>query len=336
MVPVLGTEQNKKKLQLSVGYRESYSNQLYNNARPNHDLNRLLRPKQWLNTIDVTGTYQLNSRFSVTASLPVVINNISFLIPPGVDRRFGLPARGIGDVALLARSYVWDPLKHPTANLAFGLGMKLPTGSAGPTHIYPNVEGEFARKPATPNSIPPGDHGTGIIFEAIAFKTLTGNHILKGGNILLAANYLANPRDTNNVPSAISNLGLAGPGDINALTNTVSDAYSLRATFSMPLPGGAHISSLKRVRWLASYRWEGIPKHDLIGNNRGFRQPGYVMSVGPGVSVRLYKQTRLSIEVPITVNGRIDANPHMPQGEALRRFGFISPVTVLARLTTTI
>lgn len=333
---MLGTEQNKQKFQFSVGYRESYANTLYNNSRPNHDLNKLLRPKEWLNTIDVTGTYQINNRLSFTASLPVVINNISFLIPPGVDRRFGLPGRGIGDVALLARSYVWDPVKHPTANVALGLGMKLPTGSGGPTGVYPNVQGVFADKPTTPNSIPPGDRGTGIIFEAIAFKTFTGNHAFKGSNILLSGNYLSNPRNTNNVASAITNLGLATPGDINALTNTVGDAYSLRATFSMPSPGGGHVAALKRVRWLASYRWEGIPKRDLIGNNRGFRQPGYVMAVGPGISVRLFKQTRLTVEVPITVTGRIDASPNVPPGEILRRFGFIAPVTVLARLTTTI
>jgi hypothetical protein len=335
VVPVLGTESNKKKFQLSVGYRESYANRLYNNTRPNHDLNKILRPKEWLNTIDVTGTYSPSDRFSLTASLPVVLNNISFLIPPGVDRRFGLPGRGIGDVTLLGRGFVLDPKKSPTMNLSLGLGVKLPTGSAGPQSTYPNVEGVFARRPATPNSIPPGDRGTGLIFEAIAFKTFTGDHLFKGSNVLFAANYLANARNTNNVASAISNLGLAGPSDVNALTNTVGDAYSLRATFSTPIPK-TKSDLLKRVRLLASYRWEGIPKHDFIGNNRGFRQPGYVMAVGPGVNVRLYKQIRLTVEVPITVSGRIDANPHIAPGGPLRRFGFIAPVTVLARLTTTI
>jgi len=243
---------------------------------------------------------------------------------------------GIGDVSLLARSLVLDPKKHPSMNVGLGLGMKIPSGNGGPQQIYPNVQGVFARKPITPNSIPPGDRGTGLIFEAIAYKTFTGDHIFKNHNVLLTANYLANPRNTNTVSSAISTLGLAGPTDVNALANTVGDAYALRATYSMPLPGGKKNDLLKRIRILASYRWEGIPQHDFIGGNKGFRQPGYVMAVGPGVNVRMWKNVRLLVEVPITINGRIDANPQILPGGPLRRFGFIAPVTVLARLTTTI
>lgn len=333
---MLGTEGSKQKLQLSIGYRESYATHLYNNSRVDHDLTKALRPKEWLNAIDLTGTYSVNDRVSLTASLPVVLNNISFLLPPGTDRRFGLPGRGIGDMSLLARSFVMNPKTHPTQNVAFGVGVKLPTGDAGPLRTYPNVEGVFSRKPILPNSIPPGDRGTGLILEAIAFKTFTGNHPLKGSNLLLVANYLANPRNTNHVSSAISSLGLAGPSEVNALSNTVADSYSLRATFTTPIPGSAKHPLLNRIRLQGSYHWEGIPSHDLLGGNKGFRQPGYVMAVGPGVNVRLYKQIRLNVEVPITITGRINANPQIPPGGPLRRFGFIAPVTVLARLTTTI
>lgn len=333
---MLGTEGNQKKLQLSIGYRESYATRLYNGARVDHDLTKALRPKEWLNAVDVTGSYNFNDRISLTASLPVVINRISFLIPPGVDRRFGLPGVGIGDVSILARSFLLNPKTHANENIGIGAGIKLPTGNAGPKDVYPNVQGVFAKRPILPNSIPPGDRGTGAIFEAVAYKTFTGDHILKGSNILLTANYLCNPRNTNSVSSAIASLGLAGPAEFNALSNTVGDAYALRAQFSTPIPKSGKNQLLRRIRLMASYRWEGIPGRDLIGGNRGFRQPGYVMAVGPGVSVRLFNQTRLNIEVPITIVGKIDANPQIRPGGPLRHFGLVAPVTVLARLTTTI
>ncbi len=333
---MLGTESGQKKFQISVGYRQSYSDKLFDNARVNQPLTNLLRPKEWLNSVDLTGSYSLNDRVSFSASVPLVLNRISFLIPPGSGGRYGLPGAGIGDLTVLARSFLLNPKKHPSANVALGVGLKVPTGNPGPDAFYPNVQGVFARKSILPNSIAPGDGGTGPILEAIAFKTFNGQHLLKGSNVLLTANYLVNPRNTNGVASAITSLGLAGQADSRALTNTVADSYSLKATLSTPVPGSQRFSGLKRIRLLGSYRWEGIPTRDLIGGNSGFRQPGYVMSIAPGVNLRVYGRYRLTVEVPITINGRINANPQIQPGGPLRRFGFIAPVTVLARVTTSI
>lgn len=331
---MLGTSTDKK-FQVSLGYRESYADRLFKNARVDRPLTRALSPKQWLNSLDVTATYNMSRRFSLTGSLPIVLNNISFLIPPTTGGRQGLEGAGIGDLSFLARGMLLDPEKHPRSNVAIGMGIKIPTGNPGPKEVYPDVQGVFARKAVTPNSIPPGDGGTAGIFEAVAYKTFHGKHLFRGSNILLTANYLMNPRNTNRTPSVIASLGLAGPQEFNALTNSVCDSYSVRATYSAALPGMKSTNKiLNRLRFQAFYRWEGIPERDLIGGSKGFRQPGYVMAVGPGVSVRLWRQTRFNVEVPITINGRIDPNPYIPNGGPLRQFGFISPVGVVTRLTS--
>lgn len=333
---MLGTT-GEKKFQVSLGYRESYAHLLFDRSRVDRQLTRALAPKEWLDSMDLTATYNLNSRLSITGTAPIVFNRISFLLPPqgvGVGTRFKNPVTGIGDISFISRGWLLNPKKHSSFNISVGTGIKIPTGNFNPQYTYPDVFGRFSRKAELPPSIMAGDGGTGMLFEVVAFKSFKKS-FLKGSSILVSGNYLSNPRVTNNTASAITVLGLASsPLAANGTTNSVPDSYAVRAVYTTPIPGTSKNSMLKRVRLQASYRWEGIRVHDLFGGNRGFRQPGYVMAVGPGVTVRLWGPTKLNVEVPITINERIDASPQIPFGVPLRRFGLISPVSVICRLTS--
>jgi len=44
-------------------------------------------------------------------------------------------------------------------------------------------------------------------------------------------------------------------------------------------------------------RDEGVPAHDLIGGNDGFRRPGYIVSLDPGLMLN-YKRDTLSVNGP--------------------------------------
>ena len=47
-------------------------------------------------------------------------------------------------------------------------------------------------------------------------------------------------------------------------------------------------------------RLEGIPVHDLVGGSEGFRRPGYILDVEPGLNLMVKKST-FFIEVPVAV-----------------------------------
>jgi hypothetical protein len=346
---VLGTT-NERKFQVSVGWRDSYANQLYDYSHRNRQLTAALKPKEWLNSLDVTASYNFSRRVSLTGTMPIALNRISLLIPPdpgGSSSRFGLPGAGLGDVSLLARSWLLNPVEHPTANVSLGTGVKIQTGNWNPHYTYPDVFGNIQRKAVLPPSIIPGDGGTGAILELVSYKTFTGK-LLNGGTLIVSGSYLINPRNTNNTLSAISLLGLSNPLAANAVTNSVPDSYAVRTLMTLPIPGTRQIASgnvasgkirsvvLKQTRIGVSYRWEGTRQRDLFGGNRGFRQPGYVMAIGPFISIPFVAQTKLNIEVPITISGKIEPSPETPVGVPLRKFGLIAPVGVLVRLTRSI
>jgi hypothetical protein len=84
--------------------------------------------------------------------------------------------------------------------------------------------------------------------------------------------YLITPQDTNHTVT----------GQTTPLSQyvSISDEYLAEAGIAHP------IGSLRSLRGLAltfGPRIEGVPAHDLIGSNDGFRRPGFAISVVPGL-----------------------------------------------------
>jgi hypothetical protein len=46
---------------------------------------------------------------------------------------------------------------------------------------------------------------------------------------------------------------------------------------------------------------EGIPSSDLVGGDRGFRRPGYTISIEPGLSYMAGRHT-ITLSVPVAVD----------------------------------
>lgn len=87
-------------------------------------------------------------------------------------------------------------------------------------------------------------------------------------------------------------------GDVgapNAMTyNSISDQYFGRVGLSQALwpSHGLGVSLGGRI--------EGVPVYDAIGDSLGYRQPGYTVSVEPGISW-MGKKNSLSILAPVAV-----------------------------------
>jgi hypothetical protein len=259
--------------------------------------------------MDVTARYIVNPRVNVSATLPIVNNNFSMLYPPngpGQGIRYGGNANGIGDLTLFGQTLLFKPKDHPFGNIAVGIGMKIPTGNWDVKGVIPNLAGtDFLRRAVYPPAIMPGDGGTGIIFGINGYRNIRKG-FLRGQTVFGSASYLSNPRNTNGTNSIVSGFGVPlAPRFLNELTNSVTDSYNAQLGMSIKIPGTWDKPKLKGLRGRLTFNIEGIPNRDLFGKNGGYRQPGYIMSVAPGVTYA-YKNTLFIAEVPIVFSRYIN------------------------------
>jgi hypothetical protein len=59
-------------------------------------------------------------------------------------------------------------------------------------------------------------------------------------------------------------------------------------------------SNSKGISGLLGARYEGVPVKDILGGSLGFRRPGSILSVEPGISY-MKGNTNLQLSVPIAV-----------------------------------
>lgn len=77
-------------------------------------------------------------------------------------------------------------------------------------------------------------------------------------------------------------------------TMSVPDQFAFRAGLFKPIP------RLHGLGILLRGRTEGVPVRDLIGGSDGFRRPGYIISVEPGISYMLSNFTT-TLTVPVAL-----------------------------------
>lgn len=339
---------------MSAGWRFAASDHSFHNGSFNRNFTELWGPKMRQSILDVTGSYRLTDRIRLVATMPIVMNKFSMIFPPfGIDQgtRSSWPVNGVGDITLYGQSFLLDPKEHRFENIALGIGVKPPTGSWYARRNIPNEAGTIIqRRSAYPPAILPGDGGMGILFGYDAYKSLRGMHFLRGTTLFSSGVYLANPRGTNGTPSIVSSLGVPlNPVFFNRVNNSVADTWTMQAGFSTKIPKTWDKPKLRNLRFRGTFHWSGVRKNDLIGSNRGFRQPGWLMSVAPGFSYR-FKRHMLIVEVPITILKNINPGEsaipglpkRLPSGSVVpaafddrRNLGLAPPVSISVRYVRT-
>lgn len=275
---------------LSASARGLRSNDHYNGVEEQvqrHVIHNYVVNEQYL--LDLSATYIVSRRTSVTLAVPIVQASWSIPLPANpTGTRSEQNGRGIGDISAAARFWLGSPEKHPRGNIALGLGVKAPTGDHRATDSYPDLTGgNLADKPVD-QSIQPGDGGWGALFDVQGFKRI-GTMMFYGSGA-----YLASPRNENGTPSIISGLGVASnPALYDKVINSVPDQYLLRAGASFALGKGGWSGSL-------GLRMEGVPRYDLFGASNGFRRPGYEVFVEPSAYFARGPWT-WSLSVPIGI-----------------------------------
>lgn len=295
----------------NVSSRNLVSNDHYNGTAEQHERQErenYITNKQ--NLLDFSVTRVINRRVSVSLGVPFVFSAWAFRDPssplPGPRIESPQWGRGLGDISITGRSWIFDPDTHPNWNVSAGGGLKMPTGNEAYQDTFVDVKGAipgilgnpvpgFVRreeKQYVDQSVQPGDGGWGIVTEAQAFWRVRRVFLFASGS------YLINPQDTNDTPSISAILG-APASDLSV--NSIPDQYLAR------IGGTTHV--WKGFSASLAWRMEGLKRYDLIGGSHGFRRPGTAMFIEPGVSYTQGGHT-FSFSVPIGYYYNRHANPY--------------------------
>jgi hypothetical protein len=240
--------------------------------------------------MDLFLSRDLDRRWSIAVNIPFIWNSRSSLYEHGGNNagksaRHTTHSTGIGDLRFSVYRWILDPAKHQRFNVQAGLGIKLPTGDYQYMDYFYKSDTTKVLGPVD-QSIQLGDGGTGLTTEINAFYSLTHNISLYGNFY-----YLLNPREQNGTSTARGGTPSATAIKYGSDVMSVPDQYMIRA-------GGNF--SFNRFMASIGVRQECITVYDLVGGDNGFRRPGYVFSVEPGINYTKKKVTAYAY-VPIAV-----------------------------------
>jgi hypothetical protein len=228
-----------------------------------------------INLFDLGITYAFSSRLRATLTIPFADDSRSQVVrsPSGaILDRFATSSSGLRDVRFLGDLWLRDPGTQPAWNVSLGTGLLVPTGDDAVRdvfEIYDRASGRLVtRQQPVDTSIQLGSGGWGIILRSSAYAVFS-----PPSRAYFDATYVVTPQDTNGVATFLPN-----PYE---RVISIADSYLARTgiEYKPALPIAVTAS--------LGLRFEGVPVHDLIGRSDGFRRPGYILSVEPGVSVPL-------------------------------------------------
>jgi hypothetical protein len=278
---------------INIGYRHQFSFRHFigDVEQPRIALGTQVENK--LNLENLSITYQITDRFSVSADLPVLsasrhTNNTSLFYTTD----------GIGDAAFMVNGWLWNPKENTRGNIQLGFGMLVPSGKSDITNLVSGVP------KYVDYSIQPGQGGWGVPFQWAAYKNVKSFQVYFNGS------YTAMVQSLNTSYLRSTSLNPVTMTQYSAIT----DQYLLEAGVAHAVP---HVKGLTAT---LGPRWEGAPARNLFpADNLGFRRPGYAFSIEPGVQyVRgksafsaqigraLYRNRTVSVPDALT-NGHGDA-----------------------------
>jgi hypothetical protein len=221
-----------------------------------------------VNLFELDLNYQLTPRLSLIASVPGMEATRHGQSSPLNVYRSG----GIGDVTVGVQSWIFRPPTENHGNVNISAQLKLPTGINDAKGYKTNSNGTTTLEPFD-ESVQPGDGTWGFSLATEAYHP-----VIWKTSAYFTGSWLFSPQDTTGV---LTFRPAPGEGVVSA-----TDQYLWRGGFSRPVTG-VHL-----VRGLAlsiGGRMEGVPVRDAFGKSDGFRRPGYVISIEPGM---MYERSR--------------------------------------------
>jgi len=222
------------------------------------------------NLDDIMFTYQLTPRFSLNATLPFV-----YASRRQQAQYATLHTSGLGDISIGAQSWLRSPRSEKSGfnNAQLGLGLLIPSGNDRQNNVVATTYGAPTSTQYPDYSVQPGAGTWGMIMSWQAFQSFAGNTIaFVDGNYVMTQggyhNFWTSHGGTSNGPPAAT----AGMTQFDA----IQDQYMIEIGASHPAP------RIKGLGLTLSLRDEGVPARNLIGNDLGFRRPGFGIALTPG------------------------------------------------------
>ncbi len=292
------------KLTLSLGYRVYSSNKYFIGTK---EINRPNAVKNHQNIFDVGFNYQFTPRLSVIGDIPFYSGTRNQIYPPTGIYQVG----GIGDITVGVQGWVWRPPTENGGNIAFDVALSMPTGIYGARGA--GLLGGQTVNAVADQSLQPGTGGWGFVAGSQAYKRIWLKTMA-----YFQGQWLFSPVDTNGVPTYRKQVGQG--------VMSVPDQYLFRAGASHNVPG------LKHLALSLGVRWEGVPAHDVFGDSNGFRRPGYIVSLDPGL-VYGFRNTTLTVDGPWALDR--NREPSVPELENGTKNGdaFFADYTILVNLS---
>ncbi|MBE7502750.1 MAG: hypothetical protein HS113_21190 [Verrucomicrobiales bacterium] len=270
--------------QVSAGYRYLYADRYFMGTEelPMPPGSQVINE---IHSFDLAFSYAPTPRLSLTLGLPFQWGERTTRHEHSgtmTGPQYATEAGGIGDLRLTGDFWFLDPRKHPRGNVSLGIGVKAPTGDDAVEDDFHTPEG-IVHRPVDV-AIQPGDGGWGFLVQMQGFY-----HVVGELNAYANGFYLFNPREVNGTAS-FSPPGSPNQDDVNS----VPDQYLGRAGLSYGLwpKAGLALSVGGRI--------DGLPVRDAFGGSEGFRRPGYVVSVEPGLSWN-WNRYSLSVTAPVAL-----------------------------------
>lgn len=244
----------------------------------------------WSHSMTFSLVRHFNNRWSMSLDVPILANKRSSLYEHGGNNggpsaRHNTRSFGLGDIRISAYRWLLNPAASRYGNIQVGLGLKLATGDYQYQDFFIKADGSRVLGPVD-QSIQLGDGGTGFTTEVNGYYNFSHTFGLYGNFY-----YLFNPREQNGTSTARGGTPSATALLYNTSTMSVPDQLMARL--------GANINA-DRLSFSLGGRIEAIPSKDVIGGSGGFRRPGYVISVEPGVSYTMKKFTAFAT-VPVAI-----------------------------------
>jgi len=264
--------------QLTLAYRRLASNEWFVGKEENSALAPGGKaPVFKINTLVADVSYSLSDRYRLRLSVPVSSGSLSRTWPDKAVHE--QTASGLGDVSISGEAWALRPRTNERGNIAFAIGVKIPTGSHTAASQFYTAAGAVDF-PAD-QTIQPGDGGWAVILQTRAFRQVTDR--LYGYGF---ASYMVSPKSASDVEWIPQ----------SSRYWSVPDVYSARA-------GGAFLL-LPEQGLSASLgaRIDGIPIHDVIGggDDETIKRTAYVIFADPGLSLSRGRNI-LTLSVPYRV-----------------------------------
>lgn len=269
---------------LQVFYRGYRSVEHFRGTEPFPELDAN-GPRNIQHYTTINAWYGLSRRWNLSLSVPLLFNSFDVRrAAPGTLDRVWVPigASGLGDIGVKARLWLMDPdgAGSGQRNVGLALGVNLPTGKADRTDDY------FGRQVPVDVSIQTGSGtwaGTATLY---AFQNVGP------ASLFMTGSYYLNPANTTGTPTFFGSL--RNPD--NDTLNSAADQFYAKMGAAVNL----------KPRWpqlTLAYRVEGVPVSDLVGDSDGFRRPGVIGFIEPGLTFAFGRQL---IETSVAIRAHVN------------------------------